>query len=206
LKSWRKRSKLLKVAVSAIGGTLDSAVSPRFGRCPYYVIVDTETMSFEAFSNTSIGAPSGAGIGAAQLIAEKGVEAVLTGAMGPNAMAVLSQVGIKMVTGAQGSVRQAVEAFKGGSLKPELVVGYRPRSFYGGSGAGLGLGRGRRMGRGMGVGRGMSLYTYQPQPQADIQPLSTPLTKEQEIKALTLQLQQLERQLREIEKRLKEFR
>ena len=97
----------MKVAVSATGGNLDSTVSPRFGRCPYYVIVDTETMSFEAIPNTSMSAPSGAGIGAAQLVAERGAEAVLTGAVGPNAMAVLSQTGIKMVTGAQGSVRQA---------------------------------------------------------------------------------------------------
>ena len=139
----------MKVAVSATGGSLDAPVSPRFGRCPYYVIVDTDTMNFEAMPNANMGAPSGAGIAAAQTIAQRGVEAVLTGNFGPNASMVLSQAGIKMVTGAQGSVRQAVEAFKSGSLKPGPAVGYGQGSFYGGRGAGRGMGMGRGMGRGM---------------------------------------------------------
>jgi len=89
----------LKVAVSASSGSIDAPVNPTFGRCPYYVIVETESMAFEAVPNTSMSAPSGAGIGAAQVVAGKGVEAVLTGNVGPNATAVLSQAGIKMVTG-----------------------------------------------------------------------------------------------------------
>ncbi|NHV96508.1 MAG: hypothetical protein HA494_01770 [Thaumarchaeota archaeon] len=43
----------MKVAVSAAGGSLDAQVDPRFGRCPYFVIVDTDTMAFEAIPNTS---------------------------------------------------------------------------------------------------------------------------------------------------------
>jgi len=79
----------LKVAVSASSGSIDAQVNPTFGRCPYYVIVDTESMAFEAVPNASMGSPSGAGIGAAQVVAGKGVEAVLTGNVGPNATAVL---------------------------------------------------------------------------------------------------------------------
>jgi predicted Fe-Mo cluster-binding NifX family protein len=200
----------LKVAVSATGGNLDSTVSPRFGRCPYYVIVDTEKMSFEAIPNTSMSAPSGAGIGAAQLVAERGVEAVLTGAVGPNAKAVLSQTGIKMVTGTQGSVRQAVEAFKSGSLKPEPTVGYGQRSFYGGRGTGSGMGMGQGMGRGMGrrmgMGRGMGMYPYQPPPQTNAQSSPAPMTKEQEREALSEHIKELEKQLNEVKKRLEELK
>ena len=113
----------MKIAVSASGDNLDDPVDPRFGRCQYFTIVDTDSMKFEAFPNTSMNAPSGAGIGAAQLVVERGVKAVVTGAAGPNAMAVLSQAGINIHIGAQGSVRHAVESFIRGELNEESSTG-----------------------------------------------------------------------------------
>jgi len=185
----------LKVAVSSTGQDLDSPVSPRFGRCPYYVIIDTETMAFETIPNTSMNAPSGAGIAAAQAVAQKGVEAVLTGNFGPNASQVLSQVGVKMVTGATGSVRQVVESFKNGTLTAASPM-EAGRGFVPGAGRGMG------MGRGMGGGRGM--YSYPSQQPMLTQPTG-PMTREQEREALAQRLEQLERQLKEVKKRLKEL-
>ncbi|MFA5317827.1 MAG: NifB/NifX family molybdenum-iron cluster-binding protein, partial [Dehalococcoidales bacterium] len=69
----------MKIAISANGQNLDAEVDPRFGRCRYFIIADTETGSFEALDNTSAMAAGGAGISAAQTIVGKGVEAVLTG-------------------------------------------------------------------------------------------------------------------------------
>ena len=160
-------------------------------------------MQAEAIPNTSTNAPSGAGIGAAQLVAEKGVEAVLTGAVGPNAMQVLSQAGIKILTGARDSVRQAVEAFKRGELRAAPTAGYG--GFYGGRGGrgmgmGWGMGMGRGMGRGMGMGVGRGMYPYQPTPAQPGQ-----MTREQEKEALQRQLEQLEGQLNEVKKRLEEL-
>lgn len=106
----------MKVAVSSTGRDLDSAVDPRFGRCPYFVVVDTDTMAYEAFPNTSIGAAHGAGIQAAQLVSSRGVKVVLTGNVGPNAYTALSTAGVQVVTGAAGTVRDAVERFKRGEL------------------------------------------------------------------------------------------
>ena len=80
----------MKIAVSATGPDMDAEVDPRFGRCQYFIIVDPETMEFEAVDNESAMASGGAGISAAQMIAGKGVEAVLTGNCGPNAYQVLS--------------------------------------------------------------------------------------------------------------------
>ena len=201
-------SNSLKVAVSATGEGLDSPVSPRFGRCPYYVIVDTETMAFEAMPNASMGAPSGAGIAAAQAVAQKGVDAVLTGNFGPNASQVLAQVGVEMVTGATGSVRQAVESFKNGALTaaPPMRAsgGIAPGAGSGmGMGGGRGMGRGRGMGQGMGRGRGMSSYPTQPTVSP---PQPSPANVGPEREALTMQLEQLERQLKEVKKRLEELR
>ena len=133
----------MKVAVSSTGGSLDSALDPRFGRCSVFLIVDTENMKHQAVSNSSIGAAHGAGIGAAQAVAQLGVKAVITGQVGPNAHMALSQAGITVYTGASGTVKTAVEQFKSGTLRmaaSPTVGGH----FGQGGGRGMGLGRGRR--------------------------------------------------------------
>jgi predicted Fe-Mo cluster-binding NifX family protein len=61
----------MKICVSAASNSLDSQVDPRFGRCMYLVIVDSENMRFESFPNAASGAGGGAGIQAAQIIAGK---------------------------------------------------------------------------------------------------------------------------------------
>ena len=135
----------MKVAVSSTGGSLDSAVDPRFGRCSVFLIVDTETMNYRAVPNSSTGSAHGAGIGAAQGVAQQGVKAVLTGHVGPNAHMALSQAGISVYTGAAGTVEAAVNQFKSGTLKmaeSPTVGGH----FGQGGGRGMRQGRGRRVG------------------------------------------------------------
>jgi predicted Fe-Mo cluster-binding NifX family protein len=107
----------MKICVSASSGSLDANVDSRFGRCPYFVVVDSETLEFTVVSNDSTNAAHGAGIQAAQTVANMGVKVVITGNVGPNAFNVLSATGIKIVTGASGSVRDAVEKYKRGQLK-----------------------------------------------------------------------------------------
>jgi len=135
----------MKVAVSSTGGSLDSAVDPRFGRCGVFLVVDTETMKHQAVPNSSIGAAHGAGIGAAQAVAQLGVKAVITGQVGPNAHMALSQAGITVYTGASGTVESAVNQYKSGALRmasSPTVGGH----FGQGGGRGMGQGRGRRRG------------------------------------------------------------
>lgn len=107
----------MKIAVSAAGPGIDAQTDQRFGRCGYFVIVDSETMKEESVENGSSMASGGAGTSAGQLIAEKGVEVVLTGNCGPNAFGVLNAAGIKVVTGVSGTVREAVERYKKGEFK-----------------------------------------------------------------------------------------
>jgi len=107
----------MKIAVSTMGQNLDAQVDPRFGRCQNFIIVDTDNMEFEAISNDSAAASGGAGIAAAQMIASKGVEAILTDNCGPNAFGVLNSAGIKVVTGATGTVKEAIESFKAGKFQ-----------------------------------------------------------------------------------------
>ena len=131
----------MKICISAVANSLDAQVDPRFGRCPYLVIVDSETMQFEAVPNMASGAMGGAGIQAAQTIASRGVKVLITGNVGPNAFQALSASRIKIVTGAFGTVREAVEKYKRGELRE--TGGPTVRGHFG-----MGMGRGRGRGRG----------------------------------------------------------
>ena len=171
----------MKIAVSSTGQGLDAEVDPRFGRCQYFVIVDGDTMAFEAFENPNVMASGGAGIQSAQLVADKGAEVVLTGNCGPNAFQTLQAAGVSICVGIAGTVGQAVEQYKRGESTPVSgpSVGDKfgvsgaagagggqsapgggqpgPGGAGGGMGGGGGMGRGMGMGGGRGMGRGMGM-------------------------------------------------
>jgi len=107
----------MKICVTATADSLDARIDPRFGRCSYLVIVESENLKFVAIPNVAAAAASGAGIQAAQTIASKGVNLLITGKVGPKAFQALSAASIKIVTGAFGTVREAIEQFKRGELR-----------------------------------------------------------------------------------------
>jgi predicted Fe-Mo cluster-binding NifX family protein len=107
----------MKICLTSTAKSLDAQIDPRFGRCAYLLIVDVETMQFEAVPNMAAGAIGGAGIQAAQTIANKGAKVLVTGNVGPNAFQALSAAGVEIVAGASGTVRDAVEKFKRGELR-----------------------------------------------------------------------------------------
>ena len=165
----------MKIAVTSTGPGLDDNVEARFGRCPYFLIIDTDTMQLEAIENPNMALGGGAGIQSAQLMSEKGVTIVLTGNCGPNAFNVFGQAGIQVIVGVSGPVRKAVEQFKTGGLSsasgPNVDSHFGMNSAptapavseqaeinpmsQGTGGTGFGMGGGRGMGRGGGMGRGM---------------------------------------------------
>lgn len=107
----------MKIAVTSKGTDLDAPVDPRFGRAAYVLIVDSENLDFEVLDNaTNVNAFKGAGIQAATMVNDKGVEALLTGFCGPNAFRTLQAANIKVVNDVRGTVRDAVEAFNAGQL------------------------------------------------------------------------------------------
>jgi len=189
----------MRIAISATGPTLDAEVDPRFGRCPYFVIVDPDTMQFEALENSSAMQAGGAGISTGQMIASKGVQVVLTGNCGPNAYQVLSAAGIQVITGVSGKIQDAIQAYKSGQFQavPQPTVAAH---FGMGGGMGRGMGGGRGMGRGMGMGGGMGAGIM---PVAG--PAPQPASPEQEIEALKTQAQMLAQQLSEIQRRIEKL-
>ena len=129
----------MKVAVSATGKDLNCQIDPRFGRCQYFIFIDPETMEFEVSENAGLMASGGAGVQAAQLIAQKGANTLITGNLGPNAASALSASGIKVHLVSGGTVKEVTEAFKTGKLPGR---GGLPRG--GGRGRVFGGGRGFR--------------------------------------------------------------
>ncbi|MDA8216906.1 MAG: hypothetical protein M0Z94_04735 [Dehalococcoidales bacterium] len=148
----------MKVVVTADGNSLDAPFVPVFGRCPTFLLVDADTLACEAMENSAAFAAGGAGIQAAQMVADKGAQAVITGAVGPNAYQVLAAAKVPVLIFNGRTVREAVQAYQLGQLQP-VGAATAPAHAGMGMGRGAGMGRGRQgggpgQGRGMGQGRG----------------------------------------------------
>jgi predicted Fe-Mo cluster-binding NifX family protein len=109
----------MRIAISADDDNgLDSVVSPHFGRCPYYVLVDLEGREVgqvSAVANPHYGQHAPGVVPG--FIRDQGADVMLTGGMGGRAIAFFQQYGIEAVTGASGTVRRALERYLGGELQ-----------------------------------------------------------------------------------------
>ena len=146
----------MKIAIRSSGENLTDQLDPRFGRCRYFLIIETDTMSFEVFDNDNAALGGGAGIQSAQFIAAKGVKAVITGHCGPNAIQTMSAAGVQVYVGQAGALQGLVVKLNNGQLTPTTEANALAHAGTGGKGMGpgQGMGRGRGMGgRGVGGGR-----------------------------------------------------
>ena len=124
----------MKICFSASGQDKESMLNPRFGRCPYFLIFDDKSQKWVVVDNQAAAAFRGAGISAAQKVADLGCQVIVTGNMGPNAFNVMSASGVKIYLGdLEKSVADNLKIYKKGKLS-ELSA---PR------GMGMGWGRGR---------------------------------------------------------------
>jgi predicted Fe-Mo cluster-binding NifX family protein len=187
----------MKIAVSSTAPDLDAQVDPRFGRCQYFVIADSDTMEFEGVENTNMMAGGGAGIATAQMIANKGAQVVLTGNCGPNAYQTLSAAGIQVITGASGTVRDALEGFRTGKFEATAQPNVDAHFGTGGMGTGGGTGVGRGMGKGTGrgMGRGMSMSAG----------MGAGMASGQEAEDLRSQIQKLTQQVDSLQERIRKL-
>ena len=110
--------EMKKIAVSSDGPTLDDKVDARFGRAGGFVVVDVETMKTEYIDNGASQVMShGAGIQAAELVAQAGADVLLSGYVGPKAFQALSGAGIAIGQDCDNlTVRQAVQRFLDGKI------------------------------------------------------------------------------------------
>jgi predicted Fe-Mo cluster-binding NifX family protein len=130
----------MKIAIASSGRDLDSLIDPRFGRCPYFLIVDSKNDKLEVIENEAGQTFRGAGVSAAQVVVNKGVKAVIAGNFGPNAVSVLNNSGVKIYGGISGiTVGEIVKQYRAGELKETTAV-----TTPSGMGRGGGWGRGRQ--------------------------------------------------------------
>ncbi|HAF07454.1 MAG: NifB/NifX family molybdenum-iron cluster-binding protein [bacterium] len=106
----------MKICVTSTGQSVDSTMDPRFGRCAYFIIIDPDSMDFESIPNDSVNAGGGAGVKSSQTLIDKGVDVLITGDVGPNALRILNTSNIKVIVGVNGTVKELVEKFKKGLL------------------------------------------------------------------------------------------
>ena len=108
----------MKIIITAKGEALNSEVDPRFGRAVKFILYDEETGDSRVVDNAqNLNAAQGAGIQAAQTVAGLGAEVVITGHCGPKAFRVFKTAGIRIFSGATGTVSEAIALFKEGQLK-----------------------------------------------------------------------------------------
>ena len=158
----------MKIGISSTGKDMNSQIDPRFGRCAYFMIIQTDDMNLDVFENEYKSLGGGAGIQSAGFLHSKDVKVVLTGNCGPNAMNVFSEGNIQVITGQAGKIQDIVEKFKNGELTPSVNptvnekagladAGSQGNTGSQGQGRCMGGGGGRGMGgggRGMGGGGG----------------------------------------------------
>jgi len=105
------------IAVSSQDGMFNTELSPRFGRCNYFIIMDTETREWESKPNPALDARGGAGPQAVQFLSESGVEAAITGRYGPNAFTTLKTAGIRAYIAETGTPEELLDRFLSGILE-----------------------------------------------------------------------------------------
>lgn len=107
----------MKIGISSTGQTLADLLDPRFGRCEYFQIYDTNTQLISAVRNRGQEASGGAGISASNQLAEESVDIIITGSLGPNAFEIIQKSGIKAYSCQPIPVSEALKKFEAGDLK-----------------------------------------------------------------------------------------
>lgn len=108
----------MKIAITAQQDNQQALIDPRFGRAKFFILYDTDTKEFTAYSNEqNLNAAQGAGIQAAQNVARLGADAVITGHVGPKAFNTLQAAGIKVYVGVSGDVQTAIDAYRAGKFQ-----------------------------------------------------------------------------------------
>ncbi|OEU83484.1 MAG: hypothetical protein BA865_10805 [Desulfobacterales bacterium S5133MH4] len=102
----------MKVAITSKGKTINAEIETRFSRCPFFVIVDTETGDSQAFENPGAPAKDAACMNTVKFLTDRGVKVVITGNVGHNAFVTIQDTPIRIYLGAKGTVRDALEDFE----------------------------------------------------------------------------------------------
>ncbi len=108
----------MKIFLTSTGKTLKDKIDPKFGRCDYVIIYDTETKEFTAKENPYKMGQSSVGISLAQMVVNSGAKIAISTNFGPNAYRVLKEGEIKMYKAEPDTIiEKAIEHYLKGELK-----------------------------------------------------------------------------------------
>jgi predicted Fe-Mo cluster-binding NifX family protein len=110
----------MKIAITTISPSIDAQVDPRFGRGAYFLVVDSDTLEWQAEANPAVNVSGGAGVQAAQLVAQHGAQVAISGDFGPNAYEALAAAGVQMFlapTGESLTASELLARYQRGELK-----------------------------------------------------------------------------------------
>ncbi len=107
----------MKICLSSTADNIDGQLDPRFGRCQYLLIIDPQTLEYEAIPNAAAGASGGAGIQAAQAVINKQATTLITGNIGPNAFGALQAAGVEILIEIPAPIRKIVEKYNSCKLQ-----------------------------------------------------------------------------------------
>ncbi|MDD4008818.1 MAG: NifB/NifX family molybdenum-iron cluster-binding protein [Fermentimonas sp.] len=88
----------MKIAITSTGDSLDSTIDPRFGRCAFFAIHDTDSESTEFVVNTNKELLEGAGPSAVRFVAGYNVSVIVSGEFGLKVKPLLEELSIKAIT------------------------------------------------------------------------------------------------------------
>lgn len=94
----------------------EAELNPRFGRTPFFAVINIDNDELEFINNTAQNAPSGAGVEAAQIVADQKADLMFTPNVGPRAFSGLEKLNMKVYL-AEGTIKEAVTAYKNDELK-----------------------------------------------------------------------------------------
>lgn len=107
----------MKIAISASSNSIEGKVDQRFGRSAYFIVFDTDSEDWEAIENPGSHASGGAGVQAAQIVANSGATVIISGGhYGPSAHAALSAAGVEMLSAGTIAIKEAIAKFQAGEL------------------------------------------------------------------------------------------
>jgi predicted Fe-Mo cluster-binding NifX family protein len=100
----------MKIAIPVNEQSMDSEVCPSFGRTPYFLLYNSVTKESSYLNNEAAASQGGAGIRAAQAIADQGVKSLITPRCGENAVEVLKKAEVFVYRAVPGTARENIEA------------------------------------------------------------------------------------------------
>lgn len=107
----------MKTVIPSNGDNLDSDICKSFGRAKRFFIIDNDTLEYEIVENAqNMQSAQGAGIQSAQSAIKAGGDALITMHCGPKAYRVLSESGVRVFIGVDGSIRKNIDEYKEGTL------------------------------------------------------------------------------------------